>query len=224
MIIRGYNIELIRLKEEDIELVREKRNSPEIQNTMEFRNYITVEMQKAWFNSIDTIHNHYYIIKYDGKKCGLINGAQVDWDAGVTGSGGIFIWEDNVLESHVTTGASILLTRTSILMGLHSTYIKILRNNKKAIQYNHNLGYEILENQEDRVNQEYVLKYEKFEERTQQLREQLRNKFGETITIVADDPEHPVTRFLIKKALQAPKEILREYNFILPDNLQWLND
>lgn len=224
MIIRGYGIELIRLKEEDIELVRQKRNSPEIQNTMEYRDTITVEMQKSWFDSIDNIHNHYYIIKYDGMKCGLINGAQVDWDAGITRSGGIFIWEKSALESHVTTGASILLTRTSFLLGLHSTFIKILRNNTKAIQYNHNLGYEILENQEALINQEYVLRLENFNKKTQQLQEQLSNTFGKTITIIADDPEHPVTRFLIRKAFKAPEEILREYNFILPDNSEWLND
>ena len=68
MIIQKGDIRFIRLKEEDIELVREWRNSPEITQYMEFRDFISEDMQQDWFESIDTIYNLYFIIEYKGEK------------------------------------------------------------------------------------------------------------------------------------------------------------
>ncbi|MEA3479818.1 MAG: hypothetical protein U9R60_16680, partial [Bacteroidota bacterium] len=80
MIIQKGNIRFIRLREIDIELIRKWRNSPDITQFMEFRDFISEDMQEEWFESIDTIYNMYYIIEYKGEKVGLINGKNINWD------------------------------------------------------------------------------------------------------------------------------------------------
>lgn len=218
MIVRGYGIELIRLKEADIELVRTNRNSPAIQSTMEFREHITAAMQKEWFLSIDNIYNHYYLIVSKGVKCGLINGSKIDWDKGVTLSGGIFIWDEAALDEFTAVSASILLTRTCALMGLHSTYAKILRTNSAAINYNRSLGYELLPGEEDNFNQSYVLTQTNFERRTERIRNFLDKIHGATIEIIADDPDHPVTKFLLDRIQKASPAVLKDYKILNPNN------
>ena len=108
MIINGFGISLERLKEKDIELVREKRNSTLVSQFMEFRGHITPEMQKEWFNSINNINNLYYIITYNNKKVGLINGAKINWEIMETASGGIFIWEEELWQTHVPLMANLV--------------------------------------------------------------------------------------------------------------------
>ena len=78
MKFRKYGITLTRLREDDIELVRKWRNSPGIQQYMEYREFITEEMQKKWFESINNLQNFYFIIEYENKKIGLINTSNID--------------------------------------------------------------------------------------------------------------------------------------------------
>ena len=60
MIVRKYGITLRRLALEDIELVRQKRNSQEIRQVMHFKDEITPEMQLKWFESINNFENYYF--------------------------------------------------------------------------------------------------------------------------------------------------------------------
>ncbi|MDF1672846.1 MAG: GNAT family N-acetyltransferase [Vicingaceae bacterium] len=156
MKIIGYGIELHRLTQKDIELVRKHRNSTTINQYMEFRDPISEEQQKQWFQSINNLNNNYYIIIHQNNKIGLIYGAEINWDKLETGNGGIFIWDTYYWDSMIPACASILLTDTSILLGLKRTYIKVLKDNIKAIAFNKMLGYKICENQ-NQNNQQYVL-------------------------------------------------------------------
>ena len=58
MIIRKYGISLERLTEEDIELVRQHRNSEFIRKRMFYQKMITEEEQKKWFQSINNDFNY----------------------------------------------------------------------------------------------------------------------------------------------------------------------
>lgn len=162
MIIEAYGIRLERLSLKTIELVRYWRNRPEISRYMEFREYISPAMQLKWFNSINTIRNNFFII-YDGKKAiGLISGAEIDWEKGITANGGIFIWDKSYYDSEVPARASVLLTDISLWLGMKKTYIKILNDNTRSINFNKSLGYELCSGQEGKYNQEYVLTSEKY--------------------------------------------------------------
>lgn len=202
MIVSGYGVKLIRLKERDIELVRQKRNSDQIRQFMEYREYITPEMQEKWFRKINNIHNNYFVIQNGNKKIGLINGAQINWEKKETGSGGVFIWETEYWDTKVPLASSLLLTDTSVLLGLERTYAKILRDNKKAIAFNKALGYRLIEGEENSYNQRYVLSMKDYVEKRNRLREKL---FPEDsyrcikLEIDKEDANDPVVTFLMKK-------------------------
>lgn len=66
------NIELSPLREEDIELVRTWRNSPDVAKYMYTDDLITEEQQKEWFENITRrLDCKYFIINYEGKKIGF---------------------------------------------------------------------------------------------------------------------------------------------------------
>ncbi|HTF04407.1 MAG TPA: GNAT family N-acetyltransferase [Bacteroidia bacterium] len=188
MKIYGYGIELVRVRHEDIELVRKKRNSLLVRQYMEFREEITPEMQEKWFLSINNRRNNYFIICMNGEKIGLVYGAEIDWEKKETGNGGIFIWDEKWLESSVSLMASFVLIEITFLLGLERTYVKILRTNERAIRFNHDLGYELLPGQENIQNQHYVLNGNIFFSRTEKVRKALVAQFGSTFEVVMDTP------------------------------------
>jgi UDP-4-amino-4,6-dideoxy-N-acetyl-beta-L-altrosamine N-acetyltransferase len=142
MLIRKYGITLKRLKEEDIELVREMRNSTAISSTMAYREQITPEMQKKWFTSINNKYNGYFIIIYEGKKIGLINGKNIDFEKR-TCEGGVFIWDENYKDSIIPALASIMMNDwTFLIINFNAIYAKVLQENVSAMTYDKLMGYE----------------------------------------------------------------------------------
>lgn len=190
MIITGFGIVLVRLQHHDIEMVRQHRNSSAISQYMEFRKEISKEEQEKWFASIDNKFNNYFLINYKGDQIGLIYGADIDWGNKTTGNGGIFIWNEKVLETQAPLAASLLLTEISFLLGQERTYIKVMRDNPRAISYNLNLGYEILPGQEDVLNQRYVLTKENYYLKAGRFRKPFVRMYGENFTLLIDHPAH----------------------------------
>lgn len=160
MELTKYGITLRRLTEDKIEMVRQWRNDPKIQQYMEFRDYITPEMQAAWFKRINNDNNYYFIIVYEGKEVGLINIKDIDYDQ-KTGEPGIFIYDDDCLDSDVALRASLCMGDFIWdVLNLESLYIHVLRDNTRAIKYNLLRGYKLAENQELVQNQLYTLTVE----------------------------------------------------------------
>ncbi|HNQ60441.1 MAG TPA: GNAT family N-acetyltransferase [Bacteroidales bacterium] len=175
-----YDIVLERLKEADIELVRQHRNSEQIRRTMEYREYITPEMQREWFESVNkNIDQLYFIIHYRSEKIGLINAKNIDWEKQILESG-IFLWESKYYETFLPAIVSIMITDMCFqLLGWDVIYAHILRTNDKAIKYNKSLGYVLCEDQEDKENQLYRLRPESFHRKTQKLRKAISNLYSE---------------------------------------------
>jgi len=169
MKFRKYGITLTRLREDDIELVRKWRNSPGIQQYMEYRELITEEMQKKWFESINNLQNFYFIIEYENKKIGLINTSNIDWE-NYTSDGGIFIWEEKYYETFIPVWASLCLLETDFfLFQARESFIKTLKDNNRAIVLNKHLGYQLMEGQEEVNNQQYSLTRENFEMKAKKI-------------------------------------------------------
>lgn len=157
--ISGYGITLRRLTHDKIELVRRWRNDPKIQQFMEYREEITPEMQEKWFQRIDNDNNLYFLIVIDNKEVGLINIRDIDYKT-KQGEPGIFIWDDEYLNSTVSFQASLCLGDVCFEnLGLKKLVIHVLKDNKRAIQYNKFLGYKLSSDQENIYNQEYTLVY-----------------------------------------------------------------
>jgi UDP-4-amino-4,6-dideoxy-N-acetyl-beta-L-altrosamine N-acetyltransferase len=141
MRIHKYGITLTRIKEKDIELIREKRNSDEIKASMQFRETITPEMQKRWFESVNNIFHNYFIITADNKQIGLIDGKNIDY-LKRTSEGGMFIWDKEYWGTIHSALSSVIMSDFNFIINeFKKNYIKILRTNVKAIGHNKQLGY-----------------------------------------------------------------------------------
>jgi RimJ/RimL family protein N-acetyltransferase len=158
LILEQYGVRLVRIQEKDIELVRCWRNQSDIANYMEYRNYITEEAQKKWFQSVNNKFNYYFIIEFENKQVGLINVKNYDPELGF-GEGGIFISDKEYILSFAAVFATLcLLNFMLVKLGICKiSRIRILRNNERAIHYNKMLGYKLLPGQEEIENQLYEL-------------------------------------------------------------------
>ena len=63
------DIQLVDIKEEDLELIRHWRNSKEVSQYMYTSDEISADQQKAWFGRIQSdASQKYWLIEYDEKK------------------------------------------------------------------------------------------------------------------------------------------------------------
>jgi RimJ/RimL family protein N-acetyltransferase len=188
MIVRKYGITLRRLKEDDIELVRQKRNSAAIRNTMYYREEITPKMQKQWFDSINNKNNGYFIIEFEGKKIGLIHGKNLDFERR-TCEGGIFIWDEKYIGGIVPSLASVIMNDwTFYMINFKASYAKIMLDNPTAISYNKLMGYQPCEPQnDDKGVQWMILTKESYEKHMKLLRKGIKEITGDGEILKLED-------------------------------------
>jgi len=140
MEISGYGVTLRRLTEDKIETVRNWRNDPKIRNTMFFQEFITPEMQKSWFNTVNNDSNYYFIVEYKGEEIGLINVKDIDKSKGC-GESGIFIYEDRYLSTDIAYRAHLVMFDYMFdVIGLSYLYSHIRNDNNKAVRFSLFLG------------------------------------------------------------------------------------
>ena len=200
MILEGYGIRLIRLREEHIETVRQWRNADHIRQEMQFREHITEDMQITWFMSIDNLENNYFLIEVEGKLIGLVNGAGIDWNALETRSGGIFVWDRTFWDTKYPMAASLLLMDLSVLCGFETTYAEILDSNKRAMAYNQLLGYKCIEPANANGASTYRLEHSVYVEKRQLLRDLFfADTRHEVPTVIIEFPEDPIEKFYAQK-------------------------
>jgi len=202
-----YGITLERLKEADIELVRQWRNSDPVRLNMEYRQIISPEQQLEWFNSIDNLQNNYLLIHYKGEKIGLLNDKNVDWEAR-TSESGLFLGKHEYYASFVPYLVSVAgIETTFYFLNWKKQFAHILRSNQNAIKYNIQLGYRLFEGQESFENQQYEMTRESFEQKAGKIRKAVRLLAGDDIK----------TRLLLEPAdyisglAQRYEMLLREY-------------
>lgn len=202
-----YGITLERLKEADIELVREWRNSDPVRLNMEYREIISREKQLEWFKSIDNLQNNYLMIHYKGEKIGLLNDKNVDWETR-TSESGLFLGKTEYYASLVPYLVSVAgIETTFYFLDWNKQFAHILRTNLNAINYNKQMGYRLCEGQETVENQQYELTRERFEQKAGKIRKAVRLLAGVDVK----------TRLLLEPAdyisglAQRYEMLLREY-------------
>jgi RimJ/RimL family protein N-acetyltransferase len=163
MKICKYGITLNRLRKEDLEFVREKRNEKEALSSEETHIEITPEMQLEWFDSVDNFENFYYIIENKGVKIGMLNNKKVDWTAR-TSESSLFLWDDSLADTIVPKLAALCLIEIGFYyLNWNVCYIRVHSDNPKAVENAESLGYELTEGKESVENHLYYLTRELFE-------------------------------------------------------------
>ena len=155
LVLQNYGVTLRRLTHDKIEMLRCWRNDPKIQQYMFYREYITPEMQEAWFKRINNEHNYYFIIEYEGNEIGLINVKDIDYGK-KTGESGVFIYDESYQNSDVAYRAHLVMF-DFVYGELHlaDTYSHIIGNNTRALRFALFIGSKALSDAPD--NTAYVL-------------------------------------------------------------------
>src|SRR5690606_5178162 len=141
MILEKYGVQLKKISIEDIELIRNKRNSEVIASKMVYRDFITENQQLKWFESVNNMNNFYYLIIHNDQPIGLINEKDMNWK-NLTSEAGMFIWEESYLKTIIPSLATLILLELGFEILLwNKTKIKIIENNHPAIIYNKQIGF-----------------------------------------------------------------------------------
>ena len=165
-----YGITISLMKEEDIEMVRQWRNDPVVANNYEFREHITPEMQEAWFQSVNNIHNLYTIIEYQGENIGVINIKNIDWET-LECEGGIFLPDPKYHQTFVPAVVSYITTEIIfVMLDWKISHAHVLKENKSVQAFVKMLGYELMPGQEEVNNQHYQITRESFEKRAPRIK------------------------------------------------------
>ncbi|MDR3057776.1 MAG: GNAT family N-acetyltransferase [Prevotella sp.] len=160
-----YGVILNRLTHDKIEMVRNWRNDPKISQYMEFREYITPEMQEKWFKTINNDNNFFFIIEYQDKEVGLVDLKNIDYQL-KTGEAGIFIYDNDYLNGIVPFCSLLCLYDFFFeTLKMEKVMAHVLRDNKRAIKFNLAFGYELQPDQEQILNQLYCLERENYFEK-----------------------------------------------------------
>lgn len=210
--INDYGVKLVQLTEDKIELVRKWRNSDKIRNYMEYRDHITPEMQKKWFDKISsTTNDFFFLITIEDKEVGLVNIKNVDWYQRV-GEWGVFLWDDSYLYIGCSYRAALCLYDFVFkVLHLDRLVAHIINSNKRSIIYHKRLGYTLINDEEiesgQEVNQLYVLTNESYNKHKSDVMELIKKK---TILPPPRRPFVGVDPFIIKENIQPVKYITKE--------------
>jgi RimJ/RimL family protein N-acetyltransferase len=218
MKIARYGIILDRLKSDKVELLRQWRNAPHIKNYMEFREYITPDMQEEWFHNINNINNHYFLIEYQGVDIGMIHCSRINWQA-KTGDSGLFIHDDRFLSTPVSVFASLaLLDIFFLLFDLQVITAKVKADNERVVSYNQNLGFMRTEGEAGKTFQTYKVTKEEYLSQSSHLRAYAKRMNGTSTELSFEMEKDPVDKEIWPIVEKAPQQAREELDvFILPD-------
>ena len=150
--VNGLVIE--RLKERDIELVRQWRNSDYVRKNMIYREIITPEQQLKWFRSINNFNNFYFIVEYKERKVGLVNIKDINWEER-SGEAGVFMMERDLSAALIPMAGALSMSELVVdVFGFKKLYAKVLKNNKTMQKLNGLFGYKKIE-EEENTDKEY---------------------------------------------------------------------
>lgn len=171
LVLTNYGVTLRRLTHDKIEMLRQWRNDPKIQQHMFYRQEITSEMQERWYANLNKHSNFYFIIEYDGKEIGIINVKNIDYEKR-NGESGVFIYDDTYLNTDVAYRAHLVMFDYMYeVLKLDYTYSHMLSDNSRALRFALFLGSAIVETKESSLYCElYAENYLTNKNRTQFLK------------------------------------------------------
>ncbi|MEG3768075.1 GNAT family N-acetyltransferase [Alteromonas sp. 14N.309.X.WAT.G.H12] len=148
-VIENYQVRLRPITAQDLELLRQWRNSDFVREKMLSTALISEEQQQAWFKKMvtDTSQMH-WLIEYRDTPIGAVNVKVTRrCDTVVTAQTlepGLYIGEPNYQGNIVAFAPSLALyDYCFFVLGTKTLHAAVKRDNQAALKYNQQLGYEI---------------------------------------------------------------------------------
>lgn len=154
-------IEFKELSYDDIEDVRNWRNSVHVSRYMYTDNYISKTEQINWFNRINNcLYSKYWIIIFNNEKIGLINITKINLDQKSC------YWAFYIgVEKYREIGASVIaeflfLDKLFFELEFECIFCEVLINNTTVISLHKKFGFKIINNEKfyikkNNINQEF---------------------------------------------------------------------
>jgi RimJ/RimL family protein N-acetyltransferase len=147
-------IVLKRLCVEDIELLRQWRNSSFIAENMFFQEEISQVQQVVWFENLHPENDFYFIIEYKQESIGLVNLKEINWTLKQAESG-LFVALEHYRNTPLAIYASLALLNFAFIdKKLEVVKASVKKNNLHTIQYNQSLGFEKVKEDEYQLTKE----------------------------------------------------------------------
>ena len=214
MKITRFSVCLQRLEIHQLELLRYWRNNKHISQFMEYREHITEAMQLEWFHKTNNIHNFFFIINYNETNIGLINTSKIDFEKG-TADTGLFIWDDNYLNSQIPALASMAMLDVFFkLFELQKVNAKVKNNNLKAINYNAALGFQKNSDNTQSDFSLYELSHAHYFKHAHKLRHAAEKLYSNK-TLINLNSKTPYFEHIIQKIHSVPDENKKNLNLFL---------
>jgi RimJ/RimL family protein N-acetyltransferase len=136
-----FGIALQRLESEDIELVRQWRNSSGVRPYMRYRELIGPNDQKLWFRDLDSERDWYFIARTGETAFALFNIKAIDWTA-VCGEAGGFVGESRFIGRPEPAQATLALMDFAFQV-LRLQFLKARYSSSlpRIARFNEQLGY-----------------------------------------------------------------------------------
>lgn len=135
------DVDLEPMTEETSLIVREWRNSIRVNHFMDFKEQISIEDQKRWFNQVSGSNDYYFIIRSNKIPVGLIHLNKMNLQ-NKSAYAGLFIGNESYEGTGVTFRASVLLLDFAFSkLELAFVYAKVHHQNTAALDYNKTLGF-----------------------------------------------------------------------------------
>jgi hypothetical protein len=164
LILEQYGIRLRRITINDIEQIRQWRNSDFVRKKMIYQKLISQKEQEKWFASINNPFNYYFIIEHNGEDIGVINAKSYSREGGF-GEGGIFMKNEQFTYSLLPAYSTLCLLNAVFLelQLCELSKIQVLKINTKTISYNQLLGYQITKSTSRGIAVEMMLTKERYQ-------------------------------------------------------------
>lgn len=145
--ISGVSVDLKKMDENDIELVRQWRNSRDVSVHMISQSIISKEQQIRWFESVNYSDSQIYFVIQSkiGDKLGVVNFSKIDPVNG-TAEPGLYIGVTSERNSFYGMEAYYLLLKYGFEeLKFQKLYGTTLASNLTALKMNRSFGYKIEE-------------------------------------------------------------------------------
>lgn len=147
--LSGYQVELNKVTESDLERLREWRNSDNVAQYMLTSDKITQEQQLAWFKKIERDERQqHYVISYKSQPIGAAN-IKAYYQGETLASArviepGLYIADDKYRNNILAFAPTLLLNDYCFTeLGTQALRAVVKSDNQGALSYNEKLGYQI---------------------------------------------------------------------------------
>jgi RimJ/RimL family protein N-acetyltransferase len=145
--LAAFGVSLARLREQDIELVRQWRNHPEVARHMISQEHISAAQQLAWFRRIDAAADRAcYLVRYDGEPTAFASVTGTDGAAlapGDTLEAAIYLAPDSRCRGTMLAFAPALALNDACFdrLGCAALAARVRVDNAPALRFNAQMGY-----------------------------------------------------------------------------------